>query len=119
VRVDARFRASVPVTLLDELSAVRALNAALSVMPLSNVVAEVVWPMAVVGDADQERPPFAEFQPFIARRARPRTPLAVLERSAFYKSTRKAFAVVATGGRRLYQSVVTRKGVIGLDEVLR
>jgi hypothetical protein len=30
VRVDARVRASVPVTLLDEVSAVRALNAALS-----------------------------------------------------------------------------------------
>ena len=91
VRVDARFRASVPVTRLDDISAVGALNAALSVMRLSNVVAEAVWQMAVVGDADQERPLFAEFQPFIARRGRPRTPLPVLERSAFDKSMRKSF----------------------------
>jgi len=77
------------VTRLDDISAAGALNAALSIMRLGNVVAAVVWPMAVVGDADQERPLFAEFQPFIARR--PRTPLTVLERSAFDKSTRNSF----------------------------
>jgi L-fucose mutarotase len=117
MRVDARFRSSVPVTHPDGICAVHALKAALSVLPWSNVVAEVVWPMAGVGDAAPKPTMFAEFQYPIARRARP--PLRVLERSAFYNSAGKAFAMIATGGRWLCHSVLTKQGVIPLDEAVR
>jgi len=41
---------------------------------------------------------------------RPRATL--LERFAFYERARQAFAVVATGARRLYGNVILKKGVI-------
>jgi L-fucose mutarotase len=118
--VDANFPAhasGVPVIRLDGVSAVRALEAVLSVMPLDDFVAEAAWRMAVVDDAAQELPIFAEFQHVITRLAGARTRLAVLERFAFYERTRKAFAVVATGEGRLYGNLLLKKGIIRPVEV--
>jgi L-fucose mutarotase len=38
--------------------------------------------------------------------------LALIERHAFYARAREAYAVVATGERRLYGNVILRKGTI-------
>ena len=112
-RVDAKPPASVPVIGLPDISAVRGRDAVLAVMPLDSPLAEAVWPIAV------ELPIFAEFQHFGTRHAPPRAPLAVLQRFAFYKGTRKAFAGVATAGRRLNHRLLPKKGVIPPDEVAR
>lgn len=82
-------------------------------MPLNSPLAEVVCPIAV------ELPIFAEFEHFVTRRAPPRTPLAVLQRFAFYKRTRKALAGVATAGSCLNHRLLPKKGVIPPDEVAR
>ena len=38
--------------------------------------------------------------------------LGALERFAFYERARKAFAIVATGERRLYGNVLLKKGIV-------
>jgi L-fucose mutarotase len=107
VRVDAKPPVSVPVIGPCGTSTVRTLDAMLSVMPLSNPLAEAVWPIA------RELPIFAE------RHARLRTPLAVLQPFAFHKRTREALAGVATAGGRLSHKLLLKKGVIPPDEVAR
>ncbi|MBP0651294.1 fucose isomerase, partial [Mycobacterium tuberculosis] len=39
-------------------------------------------------------------------------PLSRLERFAFYARARQAYAIVATGERRLYGNIILKKGVI-------
>jgi L-fucose mutarotase/ribose pyranase (RbsD/FucU family) len=109
VPVGTRCLASVQVIRLCGISAVRALDAELAFMPVNSFL----WPIAV------ELPIFAGFEHCIAGRARLRTPLAALQRRAFYKRPRKAFAASATGGRRLDHNLLLKKDVIPHDGVPR
>jgi L-fucose mutarotase/ribose pyranase (RbsD/FucU family) len=109
VSVDANCSASVPVIRLRDICAVRALDAELSFMPVNNLRR----PIAV------ELPIFAEFERFIAPRARLRTPVAALQSFAFYKRTPEDFAVVAARGTRLDHDIAPNKGVIPPDGVRR
>jgi L-fucose mutarotase len=97
---------------LDAADATRTLDAILSVMPLDTFVPEACWRMEVVGDAEAEQPIFGEFRAVIAKREGPQFKLGQLERFAFYERASRAFAVVATGERRLYGNVILKKGVI-------
>jgi L-fucose mutarotase len=109
VPVEAKCPASVPMIRLCGICAVRALDAELAFMPVNNFL----WPIAV------GLPILAAFAHFIAGRARLRRPLAALQRDAFYKRPRKAFAVVATGGGRLDHHLPPKKGVIPPDGIPR
>jgi len=113
--VDANFPAQSsgpPVTRLDGVEATRVLDAVLSVMPLDDFVPEACWRMEVVGQPDAEQPIFPEFRAIIAAREGESFRLASLERFAFYERARKAFAIVATGERRLYGNIIVKKGVV-------
>lgn len=100
---------------LDGVSATRALEAVLSLMPLDGFVEAPCARMQVVGDPDAVPEICAEFQRLVHAAEGGRFKLAALERFAFYERTREAFAVVQTGETRLYGNVLLKKGVIRPD----
>jgi L-fucose mutarotase len=113
--VDANFPASSSgpqVVRLDGVEATRVLDAVLSVMPLDDFVPLAAWRMEVVGDPQAEQPIFDEFRKIIAAREGAQFKLGSLERFNFYEVASQAFAVVATGERRLYGNVILKKGVV-------
>ena len=115
VVADANFPAdsmSQKLVRLDGLSVTAVADAILSVMPLDDFVEAAAWRMEVVGDPDAEQPIFGEFREIIRRREGPRFTLASLERFAFYDRAEAAYAIVATGERRLYGNIVLKKGVV-------
>ena len=99
---------------LGGVSATRALDAILSVMPLDlpEFVPEAAFRMQVVGDPAAEVPVYDEFRALILKHEGPAYRLGALERFAFYERARQAFAIVATGEARLYGNVILKKGVI-------
>jgi L-fucose mutarotase len=114
--VDANFPATAlarRLVRLDGIEAPRALQAVLSLLPLDDFVAA---PLAVMQDpaATSDPPVVAAFRQ--AARAAEGHEVAVeaLDRFAFYERARGAFAVLATGERRLYGNVIAKKGVIRL-----
>ncbi|HEX2555111.1 MAG TPA: RbsD/FucU family protein [Microvirga sp.] len=115
VVVDANFPAdsmAQRLVRLDGLTVTAVADAILSVMPLDDFVPEAAWRMEVVGDANAEQPIFSEFRAILARREGPRFALAALERFAFYDRAQTAYAIVATGERRLYGNIILKKGVV-------
>ena len=96
---------------LDGIEAPQALEAVLSVLPLDDFVAA---PLAVMQDpnAKEDPPVIAAFRQ-AARAAEGReVAIEAVERFAFYERTRGAFAVLATGERRLYGNIIAKKGVV-------
>ena len=93
---------------LPGITATDALRAVLSLLPLDDFVDQ---PAAAM-DAPGERPPiYPEFEAALAAaEGRPLT-LEPVERFAFYERTRAAYAVIATGERRLYANIILKKGV--------
>jgi L-fucose mutarotase len=115
VIVDANFPAATMgrrVVRIEGVSATRALEAVLSVMPLDDFVAEPCARMEVVGDPDAVPEVCAEFQKIIAGAEAGRFQLAKLERFAFYERARQAFALLQTGETRLYGNVLLKMGVV-------
>lgn len=100
---------------LDGVNATRALDAVLTVLPLDDFVERPAAVMQVVGDADEEPETVREFKASAsAAEGRP-VEFESLERFAFYDRTREAFAVLATGERRLYGNVILVKGIVRPD----
>lgn len=85
----------------------RVLRAVLSVLPLDDFIPNPAAVMRVVGEPDALPEAVAELAALL-----PQPPLR-LERHAFYAAAREAFAVIATGERRLYGNIILTKGVIG------
>jgi L-fucose mutarotase len=115
VIVDANFPAATMgrrVVRLDGVSAPRALEAVLTVMPLDDFVDEACARMQVVGDPDAVPEVCAEFQKVIDAAEGGRFRLAAIERFAFYERARQAFALVQTGEARLYGNVLLKMGVV-------
>ena len=115
VIVDANFPAASMgrrVVALDGVSATRALEAVLSVMPLDDFVDEPCARMQVVDDPDAVPESCQEFQAIIDRAEGGRFRLAAIERFAFYERARQAFALVRTGETRLYGNVLLKMGVV-------
>ena len=115
VIVDANFPATTMgrrVVRLDGVSATRALEAILSVMPLDDFVDEPCARMEVVGDPDAVPEVCQEFQEIIDRAEGGKFKLARIERFAFYERARQAFALVQTGETRLYGNVLLKMGVV-------
>jgi L-fucose mutarotase len=115
VIVDANFPAAAMgrrVVRMDGVSATRALEAVLSVMPLDDFVDEPCARMQVVDDPEAVPAICAEFQTIIDQAEGSRFRLASIERFAFYERARQAFALVQTGETRLYGNVLLKMGVI-------
>ena len=113
--VDANFPAASMgrrVVRLDGVSATRAVEAVLSVLPLDDFVDAPCARMAVVGDPEAVPEICREFQAIVDRLEGRSVALAPLERSAFYARAREAFAVAQTGETRLYGNLLLKKGVV-------
>ncbi|KAG8517507.1 Enoyl-CoA hydratase, mitochondrial, partial [Galemys pyrenaicus] len=98
----------------DGLSIPQLLEAVLQLLPLDTYVESPVAVMELV-PSDQERglqTPVWESYQYILSRAGCPTPLAKIERFAFYERAKKAFAVVATGETALYGNLILKKGVL-------
>ena len=96
----------------DGLSATQVLDAILSVMPLDAFVAEAAWRPQLPKDPAKELPVHAEFQAIIAKHETGKFKLHALAPEAFYEKANSAYAMVASGERRLYGNIVLKMGVI-------
>lgn len=113
--VDANFPAYAQgprVVRLDGVSATRALDAILSLMPLDDFVDVAAWCMQVVETPNASLPIFEEFREVISHREGHQIRMGALERNAFYARTQKCFAVVATSESRLYGNIILKMGVV-------
>ena len=97
---------------LDGVTATDALEAIVSVLPIDTYVDDPVNTMAVVGDPGAVPDIVHTFQAIVRRHTPGPVPFAALERDAFYARSRDAFAIVATGERRLYGNILLTKGVV-------
>lgn len=100
---------------LDGISATEVLDAILSVMPLDDFVPDAAWRMEPTNGASQDQPIFDEFRALLLKHEGPKFQLASIERFKFYDRANKAYAMVATGERRLYGNIILKKGVIRPD----
>jgi L-fucose mutarotase len=98
--------------LMAGVSAARAVEAVLSVMPLDSFVPDPALRMEVTGDPVGVPPVQQEVQQAIDRAVGRRQPLVGIERFAFYERAAEAFAIVATGERRHYGCFLFKKGVL-------
>ena len=93
-------------------SAARAVEALLSVMPLDAFVPDPAMRMEVTGDAATLPPVQQEVQQAVDRAVGRSQPLVGVERFAFYERAAQAFAIVVTGERRHYGCFLFKKGVL-------
>ena len=115
VIVDANFPAEANaqrLVRLDDVPATRAAEAILSLLPLDEYVDEPAAVMAVVGDPDAEPEIWVEFQRIAEAAHGGPVGFGRVERFAFYERASHAFAIVATGERRLYGNLILTKGVL-------
>ena len=115
VIVDANFPAEANagrLVRLDDVPATRAAEAILSLLPLDEYVEAPAAVMAVVGDPDAEPEVWAEFRQIAEAAHGGPVGFERVERFAFYERARQAFAIVATGERRLYGNLILTKGVL-------
>ncbi len=101
---------------IDSVSAPRAIEAILSVMPLDTFIDDAAQRMEVV-DAPNELPVVqTEAQSVIDAAEGKPWPMVSIERFAFYDRAKQAYAVVATGERRFYGCFILTKGVIAPND---
>jgi len=111
--VDANYPAEThgkKVVRMDGHTASAILEAVLSLLPLD--AGEAAFRPCPFEDCDRLEPVFADFEAVIGRHE-PGLRLTPIAGEAFYERVRNAYAVVASGERRLYGNIVLRKGVIG------
>ena len=89
------------------------LAAVLSVLPLDTFTNSAVCVMEVVDSPGVLAPITDEFRKIVVARAGQKfSKIAGLERFAFYERAHQAYAVIATGERRLYGNIILQKGVL-------
>ena len=98
--------------LIAGVSAARAVEAILSVMPLDTFVPDPAGRMEVVGDPQAVPPVQREVQQALDRAAGKHVPLQGIERFAFYERAKSAFIILVTGERRFYADFIFKKGVV-------
>lgn len=96
---------------MDGHDAVAVAGAVLSVLPLDDMVPAAAFRPGIAGAPDRREPIFDDFDAVVAA-YEPGQGVHALQGEAFYDRVRGAYAVVATGERRLYGNLVLRKGVI-------
>jgi len=102
---------------IDNVSAARATQAVLSVMPLDTFVDDAAIRMEIVGSPAEVPAVQQEVQVEINRAEGKSWPLVGVERHAFYELAKNAYCVIATGERRFYGCFLFAKGVIPPDGV--
>ncbi len=100
---------------LDGVDVVRAGESILSVLPLDSFVEHTALRMQVAGEGDTIPDVQREFQAVVNESAGRAVPMGGIERHAFYERAKTAYAVVATGERRVYGCFILTKGVIKPD----
>jgi L-fucose mutarotase len=100
---------------IDNVSAARATQAVLSVLPLDTFVDDAAIRMEIVGQPKEVPPVQQEVQAAIDRAEGKSWPLVGVERYAFYELAKSAYCVIATGERRFYGCFLFTKGVIPPD----
>jgi L-fucose mutarotase len=89
------------------------LDAVLSVLPLDTFTDSAVSVMEVVDHPGTFAPITEEFRKIVAARSGKKfSNIVGLERFAFYERAHRAYAVIATGERRLYGNIILQKGII-------
>ena len=115
VIVDANFPAAANARQLISLPGTNATDVAraiLSVMPLDDFIDAPAAVMAVVDDPSATPPVVAEFKRIVSEAEGRPIRVESIERFDFYERARDAFAIVATGERRLYGNLMLTKGVV-------
>jgi L-fucose mutarotase len=97
---------------MNGISAARAIEAVLSVMPLDSFVPDPALRMEVADDPRATPPVQQEVQAVLDRAAGSHLPLVGIERFAFYDRAAKAFAILVTGERRHWGCFIFKKGVL-------
>lgn len=113
--VDANFPAASTarrLVRLDGVTAPRALEAVLSVLPLDDFVDCAAHCMEVVGDPQAEPEICRAFADILSRQVGEGLRPGKLERFAFYERVRTAFVIVATSETRLYGNIILTKGIL-------
>lgn len=100
---------------IDNVTAARAVEAVLSVMPLDTFVDDSAARMEIVGSPDEIPPVQQEVQKAIDAAEGRSWPMKSIERYAFYERAKSAYCVIQTGERRFYGCFAFRKGVIPPD----
>lgn len=100
---------------IDEVSAARATEAVLSVMPLDTFIDDAALRMEIVGSPNEIPVVQQEVQAAIDAAEGKSRPMASVERFCFYDKAKQAYAVIATGERRFYGCFILTKGVIPPD----
>lgn len=100
---------------IDNVSAAKAVEAILSVLPLDTFVDDAAVRMEIVGQPQEVPPVQREVQTAIDRAEGRSWPLVGVERHAFYEKAKTAYCVIATGERRFYGCFLFSKGVIAPD----
>lgn len=100
---------------IDNVTAARAVNAILSLMPLDGFVDHPARRMEIVGKPNEIPAVQAEVQREVDAAEGRASPMGTVERFAFYDLARKAYCVVQTGERRFYGCFLFKKGVIPPD----
>jgi L-fucose mutarotase len=100
---------------IDNVSAAKAVEAVLSVLPLDTFVDDAAIRMEIVGQPQEVPPVQREVQTAIDRAEGRFLPLVGVERHAFYEKAKTAYCVIATGERRFYGCFLFTKGVIPPD----
>ena len=111
--VDANFPAAANARRLIRLSgtdSAAALRAILSLLPVDDFEPDPTLVMEVVGDPSAMPVAVADFTRLL--RGAGAGPSRPVPRQDFYALAREAFAVVATGERRLYDNILITKGVV-------
>jgi L-fucose mutarotase len=112
--VDANFPAAANARRLiraEGVSAMRMVEAILSVLPLEQFEPAAAFRMAVDGAPGELPPVIGEFEQLL-RAAGYEGEIGALERFAYYERTRAAYAIVATGERRYWGNLILKKGAI-------
>lgn len=98
---------------MDGHSASDVLEAILQVFPLDTYVEKPVNLMEVMPGDRVETPIWNTYETIIAAQdSRGADAIGHIERFAFYKEAREAYAIIATGESALYANVMLQKGVI-------
>jgi L-fucose mutarotase len=116
VIVDANYPASADakrLVRLDGITATAALKAVLSLLPLDDFVEA---PVAIMPPGTGRTPLLNEFQALVDGAEGKAIQVTEMDRFAFYERARGAYAMIATGERRLYGNIILVKGVIRPEE---
>ena len=97
---------------LENVTAGRAAEAILSLMPLDSFVPHPALRMEIVGKPDEVPPVQQEVQAAIDKAEGKPSPMGSIERFAFYEAAKRSYVVIQTGERRFYGCFILKKGVL-------